>query len=68
MAEDTFRQRYPDLTILDPAAFLKAIARGEQPEPTRGPGLGNSKKARGGKSLAQRQKGKRRTGRVPYES
>jgi hypothetical protein len=34
MKEETFRQRCPDLIILDPVAFLQAIAGQEQPEPT----------------------------------
>lgn len=32
MTEAGFRQRCPDLTILDPVTFLRAIARPEQPE------------------------------------
>jgi putative PIN family toxin of toxin-antitoxin system len=32
MLEESFRQRYPYLTILDPAAFLQTISRQGQPE------------------------------------
>jgi hypothetical protein len=31
MLEESFRQRYPHLTILDPAAFLQIISREGQP-------------------------------------
>jgi len=37
MSDTSFRQRYPDLTILDPAAFLQAIASLEQPSAAAGP-------------------------------
>jgi 23S rRNA G2069 N7-methylase RlmK/C1962 C5-methylase RlmI len=32
MADADFRERFPDLVILDPAAFLRAIAGLEQGE------------------------------------
>src|SRR5262245_61773017 len=34
MTDEHFRRNYPDLTILDPVAFLQAIAQHEQPEQT----------------------------------
>jgi putative PIN family toxin of toxin-antitoxin system len=36
--DDNCRQRYPDLTILDPVAFLQAFARQGKPEPATGAG------------------------------
>ena len=36
MNDESFRGRYPDLTILDPAAFLQAIGREEQAGQTGG--------------------------------
>ena len=34
MNDEGFRQRWPDLTILDPVAFLQAVAGQGQPEPS----------------------------------
>jgi putative PIN family toxin of toxin-antitoxin system len=31
MEDESFRQRFPDLIILDPVAFLQAVSRQEQP-------------------------------------
>jgi len=37
MSDESFRQRYPDLTILDPAAFLQVINSQGQPQPATKP-------------------------------
>jgi putative PIN family toxin of toxin-antitoxin system len=52
MDEENFRQRFPGLTILDPAAFLEAVGRQAQPERSTRPGLGQNQGAKGQASTA----------------
>jgi putative PIN family toxin of toxin-antitoxin system len=45
MKDKDFRQRHPDLVILDPTAFLEEIGRQERPDPPTGQGPAASSEA-----------------------